>query len=211
MFRKRKTNMGRSITTDTTIKSSTESIVVANMPMEGQTPEIQQISTRVVHLHGEVNEYSIANVIMQLLYLANQSDLPIQLVISTYGGSIDEMFSLYDTIKFLPCPVHTVALGKVMSAGVLLLAAGVKGKRMIGKHARIMIHPVKGGNEGNIFEQLANVTEMKRLQSQLVASLKKETKMSEKKLQQYMSSGFDVYLSAEEAIDLGVADVLIGG
>src|SRR5271166_4169287 len=106
----------------------------------GQQPD----NSRMVFLHGEVSENAIAQVIAQMLHLAHVGNEPIHLILSTYGGSIDEMFSLYDTIKFLPCPVHTVALGKVMSAGVLLLAAGVKGKRMIGASARVMIHPVSG-------------------------------------------------------------------
>ena len=65
-------------------------------------------NSRIVVLHGDVNEHTIAAVISQLLQLANVSRKPIHLVVSTYGGSVDEMFSLYDTIKFLPCPVHTM-------------------------------------------------------------------------------------------------------
>ena len=111
-------------------------------------------NTRIVYLHGEVSEHSIAIVIAQLLHLANLNRNPIYLVVSTYGGSVDEMFSLYDILKFLPCPVHTVALGKVMSAGVLLLASGVKGKRLIGGSSRIMVHPISGGVMGNVFEPM---------------------------------------------------------
>lgn len=171
----------------------------------------QPADVRIVMLHGDVNERSITNAIVQLLYLANQNHKPIHLIVSTYGGSIDEMFSLYDTIKFLPCPVHTVALGKVMSAGVLLLAAGTKGKRLIGPSARIMIHPVSGGAIGNVFEIMNESKEAQRMHDLLVTSLMAETKMTKTQIDKIMRSGHDYHLVAEEAIKLGIVDKLTSG
>lgn len=167
-------------------------------------------SARLVVLNGEVNEQSTSIVVAQLLHLASQNHKPIHLVISTYGGSVDEMFMIYDTIKFLPCPVYTIALGKVMSAGVLLLAAGVKGKRMIGKSARIMIHPVSGGSTGNIFELVADAKEQQRLHDQMVEAFSKETGTSNKEIEKIMKTGHDVYLLPSEAVKLGIVDKIIG-
>lgn len=166
--------------------------------------------TRLVVLHGEVNEASICNVIVQMLQLANQNHKPIHLVISTYGGSVDEMFSLYDTIKFLPCPVHTIALGKVMSAGVLLLASGVKGKRMIGRSARIMIHPISGGVIGNVFEAMNEIKEFTRLQDLMSNALLTETTMKKEEIDELMKSGHDCYLTPDQAVKLGIVDKIIG-
>lgn len=171
---------------------------------------VQHDNVRIVVLHGDVNEHTISHVIVQLLQLANQNHKPIHLVISTYGGSVDEMFSLYDTIKFLPCPVHTIALGKVMSAGVLLLASGVKGKRLIGRSARIMIHPISGGLYGNVFEALNEVKEHERLQALMADALLKETKMSAGEIEKIMKAGHDCYLTPEEAIKMGIVDGYIG-
>jgi len=165
---------------------------------------------RLVVLHGEVNEHSISSVIVQLLHLANQNHKPIHLVISTYGGSVDEMFSLYDTIKFLPCPVHTIALGKVMSAGVLLLASGVKGKRMIGRSARIMIHPISGGVLGNVFEAMNEMKEFERLQDLMVSALMSETTMKKEEIDKLMKAGHDFFVTPEQAIKMGIVDKIIG-
>jgi len=165
---------------------------------------------RLVVLHGEVNEHSISNVIVQLLHLANQNHRPIHLVISTYGGSVDEMFSLYDTIKFLPCPVHTIALGKVMSAGVLLLASGVKGKRMIGSSARIMIHPISGGVLGNVFEAMNEMKEFERLQALMVSALMNETQMKKEEIDKLMKAGHDFFLTPQQAVKVGIVDKIIG-
>ena len=177
-------------------------------------PSIAAVQTedtsRLVVLHGDVNESSISLVVAQLLHLASLSHKPISLVISTYGGSVDEMFTLYDTIKFLPCPVHTIALGKVMSAGVLLLASGEKGKRIIGKNARIMIHPVSGGVMGNVFEVINDTKEHKRLQDQMVAAIVKETKSTKTEIEKIMKSGHDFYLLPEQAVKMGIVDKIIG-
>jgi len=171
----------------------------------------QQSNARIVFLHGMVTEQTIAGVIAQLLSLATINSKPIHLVLSTYGGSVDEMFSLYDTIKFLPAPVHTVALGKVMSAGVLLLASGVKGKRLIGASSRIMMHPVSGGAMGNIFEVENSTKEMRALQDRMVAMLVKETSMKKEYIEKFvMGRKVDHYVTPEEAIKLGIADKVIG-
>lgn len=166
--------------------------------------------SRLVVLHGDVNESSISMVVAQLLHLASLNHKPISLVISTYGGSVDEMFTLYDTIKFLPCPVHTIALGKVMSAGVLLLASGAKGKRMIGKNARIMIHPVSGGSSGNVFEVINDTKEHKRLQDQMVSAIVKETKATRAEIERIMKTGHDFYLLPDQAVKMGIVDKIIG-
>jgi len=165
---------------------------------------------RTVILHGEVNEQSISHVITQLICLANQNHEPIYLVLSTYGGAADEMMSLYDVIKFLPCEIRTIALGKVMSAGILLLAAGEKGHRLIGRSARLMIHPAAGAIQGNVYELVAEVNEMKRVQDLMVTSLKRETKMSDKDLKAIMQVGHDYYLTPEQAVRLGIVDKIIG-
>lgn len=171
----------------------------------------QQDNSRIVFLHGDVTEQAIASVIAQLLLLATQNHKPIHLVLSTYGGSVDEMFSLYDTIKFLPAPVHTVALGKVMSAGVLLLASGVKGKRLIGASSRIMMHPISGGAMGNIFEVENQTNEMRALQDRMVTMLARETKMKKSYIERtVMGRKIDHYLTPEQAIELGIADKVIG-
>ena len=201
--------MGRLTQNNTQLMSKVPTASPEDMLMQSIMVH-QSDNVRIVVLHGDVNEHTISHVIVQLLQLANQNHKPIHLVISTYGGSVDEMFSLYDTIKFLPCPVHTIALGKVMSAGVLLLASGVKGKRLIGRSARIMIHPISGGLYGNVFEAMNEVKEHERLQRLMTDALLKETKMSRDQIERIMKAGHDYYLTPEEAITMGIVDGYIG-
>ena len=168
-----------------------------------------QTSQRLIYLSGTVSEASITAVTTQLLSLASQDDSPINLVISTYGGSVHEMFSLYDTIKFLNCPVHTVGLGKIMSAGVLLLASGEKGKRLIGPSARVMIHSMSSVSWGNVFDMENELQETKYLQRFMTDALLEETKITKEQLMKLFKSKTDTYFSALEAVKLGIVDKIM--
>lgn len=170
---------------------------------------IMMVQDRIVFLSGDVTEHTITNVQAQLISLANISSAPIKLIVSTYGGSVDEMFSLYDTLKLIKTPVYTVALGKVMSAGVLLLAAGDKGHRTIGRHARIMIHPVSGGSGGTVFQLENDSKENIRLHNLMVNALISETKMKKAEIEKIMKIGYDYYITADEAVRLGIVDSIV--
>ena len=107
------------------------------------------------------------------------------------------------------CPIHTFAIGKVMSAGVLLLAAGTKGTRKIGKNTRIMMHCVRGNHIGTIHSLENEMNETRWIQKQHIEALVAETKMSTKQLNTMLNKKVDVYLSAEDAIKLGIADIIV--
>lgn len=176
-----------------------------------QVMSVQQpTQQRIIYLAGTVDESTIVMVNAQLIALASQNDNPITLVVSTYGGSIHEMFSLYDTIKFLNCPVRTVGLGKIMSAGVLLLASGEKGNRLIGPSTRVMIHPISAFAHGNVFDLENEVQEIKYLQRFMTDFLVKETKMTKEQLVNLFKTKTDTYFSALECVKLGIVDKIMG-
>ena len=134
---------------------------------------------------------------------------PIKFLISTFGGNAVDMFGIYDTVNMLKesgIEIHTVGSGKVMSAGVLLLASGTKGKRTIGKNCRVMVHPVVGGAHGPSHDIQNEVEEILQTQKQYVECLAKETKLSVSRLNKLISEKRNIYLSAEEAIKFGIAD-----
>lgn len=140
------------------------------------------------------------------------SKLPFEFVISTYGGSALDMFGIYDLmrqIKTSGCEIGTYGLGKVMSAGVLLLASGTKGRRKIGANCRVMIHSVAGGAQGAIHNLATEMDEIQWLQDQYVLRLSEETAMSKKYITNLLKKKVNVYISAEEAVDLGIADEVI--
>ena len=136
---------------------------------------------------------------------------PIDFYISSYGGQATEMFAVYDVMRDIGTrtPVHTYGLGKVMSAGVLLLAAGTKGCRKIGKNCRIMIHGVIAGQHGHIADIENEFSEVKSTQKMYIQALAEETDMTEKYIKKLMDKKTNVYIDAEEAVNLGIADVIV--
>lgn len=139
------------------------------------------------------------------------SYLPIDFIVSTHGGSASEMFAIYDVMRDVrsECPIHTFGIGKVMSAGVLLLAAGTKGQRKIGKHCRVMIHTVIAGNSGPMHNLENEMRETRETQRRYIEALKAETKLTDKQIKQFFDQHVDIYLSASEAVKYGIADIVV--
>lgn len=173
---------------------------------------------RILGLFADVAEEKVGELVHGLLYLDEVNKLskedkkkPLKFYISTYGGSADDMFALYDVMRIVreSTEIHTVGLGKVMSAGVLLLASGTKGKRMIGRNCRVMIHSVIGGNHGSLHNMMNEMEAIEELQDMYCDCLVSETKLTRGKLKKMLERKVNVYLSAEEAVELGIADIII--
>jgi len=174
--------------------------------------------SHLMGLFAEVVEEKIAELIHALLTVSEdnkkkeeEDKKPIDFYLSTYGGSADDMFALYDVMRIVreEQVIRTYGLGKVMSAGVLLLAAGTKGERRIAKNCRIMIHSVVGGNQGDLHNMLNEMEAIEQLQQMFVNCLVSETKMTKSRLKKILDRKVNVYLSAEEAVELGIADIII--
>ncbi len=178
----------------------------------------QEPDMRVVGLFADVNDEKIAEIIHSMLYF-NEMNLQVEpkdrkgvdFYLSTYGGNADDMFAMYDLMRNIrdTTEIKTIGLGKVMSAGVLLLAAGTKGKRQLGKNCRVMIHSVIGGNHGSLHNMMNEMEAIEELQDMYCDALIAETKLTRVKLKKMLERKVNVYLSAEEAVELGIADEII--
>jgi len=202
-----------------------EKVLFFTPPSEG--PE--DIKLRLLSLYGEVDEEKAADITYALRLLKETCQVeepedptnpdsemvvikePIEFIISTYGGSAAEMFAIYDTMRMIreECEIHTIGLGKVMSAGVLLLAAGTKGKRKVAKNCRIMLHSVIGGSAGAIYNLENEMEEIRFTQKQHIECLVEETTMTRSYLKKLLNKKVNVYLTAKEAVKLGIADEII--
>ena len=168
---------------------------------------------KVVSLYGDIDEENARDVVhaMKILesdFTGDYESNKFELIVSTNGGSALEMFSIYDTIRMIKeqAPVSTVGLGKVMSAGVLILASGTKGHRKIGKHCRVMIHGVASGYAGSIHSLENELEEVQWIQQQYIALLANETDMTQKYIKNLISRKVNVYLTAEQSVEYGIAD-----
>jgi|GEM_PF-644292 len=136
---------------------------------------------------------------------------PIEFIVSTQGGSAAEMFSIYDMMRHVQkdFEIHTLGIGKVMSAGVLILAAGTKGKRKIGENCRVMIHSVIGGTMGPIHDMENEMDEIRWTQKQYFKAISDNSNMSMEYLNELARKKMDIYLTAHEAVALGLADEIL--
>ena len=192
-------------------------------PEKGSKPVVLS-AFNTIGLVGEITEETSNEVIFAMTTLKEtiktvvediaddeadkEQECEIEMFISTPGGNADDMFAIYDVMRLVKdeCDIKVTGVGKVMSAGVLLLAAGTKGKRRIGKNCRVMIHSVIGGHVGPMHQMLNEVTEFKKIQDQYLNALVKETNMSKIYLNRLLKKKVNVYLTAEEAVELGIAD-----
>jgi ATP-dependent Clp protease protease subunit len=175
--------------------------------------------SRSIMFVGEVTEDKAAEFISALLVLAQTKDEEaeraddIKIYVNTYGGSADEMFAIYDIMTWCKehCDIQTIGLGKVMSAGTLILAAGTKGKRSITAHCRVMMHSVNGGHAGELHNLQNEMEQMAGLQDSYIQAMSNETNMTKRQLQTLINKKINIYLDAEEAIGKGLADEVWNG
>tara|TARA_B100000282_G_C31728845_1_gene489882 strand:- start:980 stop:1669 length:690 start_codon:yes stop_codon:yes gene_type:complete len=177
---------------------------------------------RTINCYGDITERTAGDVVQAMLYFnhtrtesvqgadgkVHEVTRPFKLYISTHGGVVSDMFSILDVMDSIKedCHIETIGIGKVMSAGVLILANGSKGKRKIGKNCRVMLHSVISGHHGS-FPNIENeMRETKELQEMYFDFLCSRTKLTRKKIKKLLLNNVDVYLSAEEAIKYGIAD-----
>ncbi len=174
--------------------------------------------SRTIHLYGEVSEENCKNLISALYYLkttskpADDEDIPpIDVLISTEGGSVQEMFSVYDSVRDLRKEVEitTYGIGKVMSAGILLLACGTNGSRKVGRNCRLMLHSVSGGQFGSLKELEVDLREVRWYENQFIKSLANESKLKESEIKEIFDRKTDTYFDAEQALEWGIVDEIV--
>jgi len=166
------------------------------------------LENRVLFLVGEITYASATALIMRMLYLQNQNkSSDIHLYINSPGGSVDDTLAVYDTMRFVGCDVATYCIGRAMSGGAIILAAGTKSKRFILPHAKVMIHQPYGGIYGQTSDveiQAEEILKSKRMLNDVMAELTGQTpeRVSE-------DAERDKYFDAQEAKEYGLVDEVL--
>lgn len=131
------------------------------------------------------------------------------LVINSPGGSVHACFALIDTMKTSAIPVHTMGLGLIASCGILTFMAGEKGHRSITQNTSIMSHQYSWGSVGKEHELFGRMREYELSSERMLEHYKKCTGLSEAKIRKHLLPETDVWLSAEEAVQYGIADKIV--
>jgi ATP-dependent Clp protease, protease subunit len=132
----------------------------------------------------------------------------VTLVINSPGGELDAAFSLIDIMKGSAVPVHTMGLGQISSCGLITFLSGVKGHRVVTPLTSILSHQYSWGSHGKSHELFARVREFELTNERMLKIYKHCTGLSEAQIKECLLPAQDVWLSAQEAVDMGIADAI---
>jgi ATP-dependent Clp protease protease subunit len=163
------------------------------------------LKNRIVFVGTPITD-QVANVIVaQLLFLSSEDpEAPIQLYINSPGGQVYAGLAIYDTMRMIPNPISTLAVGMTASFGTVLLTAGSKGERFALPNATIHLHQPLGGAQGQASDIEIQAKEILRLKDQLNEILARHTGQSIKTIER--DTNRDFYLDAQSAVEYGLVD-----
>src|SRR5690349_2249950 len=166
------------------------------------------LNERIIFLGTPIDD-QIANLIVaQLLHLESEDpDKDISIYINSPGGSVYAGLAIYDTMQFIKPDVQTICVGIAMSMGALLLAGGAEGKRMALPNAKLLIHQVAAGFQGQATDIEIHAREVIGLRSKLDEIIAKHSGQSIEKVKQ--DTERDYFMSSEEAQQYGIIDRVI--
>jgi ATP-dependent Clp protease protease subunit len=185
-------------------------------PAEGAAASVKALmqrkflEQRKVFLWGEVSARSAQDLVEKFLYLeAADPGKPITFYIDSPGGSITSGMAIYDTMKLIASPITVVVTGMAASMASILLCAAPKGQRLVFPHARVLIHQplITGRMIAPAVDINIQAKEMERLREELNGILAASSGQPLEKI--VKDTDRDFYMTAQEAIDYGLADTIV--
>jgi ATP-dependent Clp protease protease subunit len=166
------------------------------------------LNERIIFLGTPIDD-EIANLtIAELLHLESEdSGKDISLYINCPGGSVYAGLAIYDTIQFVKPDVSTICVGMAMSLGALLLAGGAKGKRMALPNAKILIHQLWSGFEGQASDIEIHAREAIALKRRMEEIIVQHTGQPLERISKDMER--DYFMTAAEAVEYGIVDTVL--
>ena len=193
--------------------------------------EIKQLEPKekVITLFGEIKNTSVETTIKEIVKI-NLTDqaytqqcaqwaldnklspmpvtlTPIELYLSTYGGGCYDGLALYDVIEASQTPVEVVCTGKIMSMGIIV-ALGAKVRKGY-RNTTFMIHQVSGNSIGTLRDMEETIAEVSRINEMIFKVIKSKTKITEERLHQVIQQKQDWFITAEEALELGILTEIV--
>ena len=166
------------------------------------------LNERIIFLGSPIDD-QIANLIVaQLLHLESEDpDKDISLYVNSPGGSVYAGLAIYDTMQFIKPDVQTICVGIAMSMGAIILAGGAKGKRVALPNAKILIHQVSSGFQGQATDIEIHAREIIDIRQRLDKIIAKHTGQDYEKVRN--DTERDYFMSSEEAKNYGIIDRVI--
>lgn len=166
------------------------------------------LKDRIVFIGSAISDAVADTVIAQLLFLESENpEKDIYIYVNSPGGHVTAGLAIYDTIQYVKADVATICLGQAASMGAVLLAAGAKGKRYALPHARVMIHQVLGGIEGQATDIEIHAKEILRMREEINRILAKHTGQPIDRIAK--DTERDFFLRPSDALEYGIVDAII--
>jgi ATP-dependent Clp protease protease subunit len=172
---------------------------------------VKLLDNSVHFLTGEITEENVNECIKWIVYEnLDSKEKILTLYVNSTGGNLYQAFALIAIIQSSKHTVRTIAIGGIMSAAFLIFTSGTKGERYIAANTGIMCHQFAGGGGDHKFHDLkAEMKENELLNQKMVNILKEATGLTPSRIKSKLLPASDVYMSAQEALDLGIADQLL--
>ncbi len=166
------------------------------------------LNERIIFLGTPIDDQIANLMIAQLLHLESEDpDKDISIYINSPGGQVYAGLAIYDTMQFIKPDVQTICVGIAMSMGAVILAGGAKGKRMALPNAKILIHQVSGGFQGQATDIEIQARETIALKRRLEEVLADHTEKPQEEISKDMER--DYFMTSQEAREYGIIDNVI--
>ena len=165
----------------------------------------------VHYLTGEIGQFNTTPLIQWILS-ENTRQIKkeyLTLYINSVGGDLYDAFAVIDIIKSSKIPIRTIGLGSLMSAAFMIFISGQRGSRVLANNTSIMCHQFSTSYEGKEHDIKASERETRFVKQKMLDIIKNSTDMDERTIKRKLLPPSDVWLSAQECIDLGVADNIL--
>ena len=173
----------------------------------GSLAEQLSFKSRFVLVFGEIDDKLARQVCERLILLAQESDAPIQMLVSSPGGHVESGDAIHDVVRFVRAPVTTIGTGWVASAGTHVFLAAPKERRVCLPNTRFMIHQPAGGAGGRATDIAIQAKEIIRMRERIARVIARETGNELAKVLGDMERDF--WMSAPEAIGYGIVSRIV--
>jgi len=166
------------------------------------------LNERIIFLGTPIDDQIANMIIAQLIHLESEDpEKDIQIYINSPGGQVYSGLAIYDTMQYIKPDIQTTCIGIAMSMGAVILAGGAKGKRVALPNAKILIHQVSGGFQGQATDIEIQARETINLKRRLEEILAEHTGKPTEQVAKDMER--DYFLTSQEAQDYGIIDNVI--
>jgi len=172
--------------------------------------EKEDVLSGVIFITGEVNSSTSERICKEIIELNVKNEIPyIQLIINSVGGYCSDGFAIVDIMDWSNIPIYTTGIGMIASMGLIIFMSGEKGHRVLTPRTSILSHRYFGGMIGNHSQLVATRREQDLLHQRIINHYFQHTKIkTEKELNKKLLRDVDKWLTGEECLKYGIADVL---